>query len=164
MRSLGLRWRNTTAAFSINGKHKKAVFGLAPRHEKSPVIAPSEGFNKIHACWRIQKLQLVDPYGWHDLTADQLAHIRVKLAEFEAKDWNQIFVMERQHNHTIEVASFDCPQAREWMRRNMPAEDVLWTLRLTGKERIWGILRDGIFHLLFWDPEHRIKLSPKKGT
>jgi len=118
----------------------------------------------MRACWRLQKLQLVNPYGWHELTGEQLAYIRGKLVEFEAKDWNQIFVAERKHNHSIEVATFDCPQAREWMRRNMPDQDVLWTLRLSGKERIWGILREGVFHLLFWDPDHQIKESQKKGT
>ena len=138
--------------------------GLAPRPMKSPIITPGDGYNWMRACWRIQRLQLVDPYGWRAITPDQLAYIKTKLAEFEAKDWNPIFVTEKQHNHPTDVASFDCPQAREWMRRNMPTEDVLWTLRLSGKERIWGILRDGVFHLLFWDPNHQIKASEKKHT
>lgn len=143
---------------------KRPVFGAAaPRAGKIAVVTPG-GFNHIFACWRLQRLQLVDPYGWHQLSAEQLLYIRGKLVEFEAKDWNQIFVVEKKHNHSIPVGELDCPHAREWLRRNMPDQDQLWTLRLSGKERIWGVLREGVFHLIFWDPEHRIKVAAKHGT
>ena len=151
----------------MNRHHKRASFGtLSPKGGKTPVLGPpDDGFyNRMRACWRLQRLQMIGPYGWHQLNAEQLAYIREKLIEFEAKDWNQIFVAERDHNHRVDVAAFDCPAAREWMRRNMPDQDVLWTLRLMGKQRIWGIFRDGVFHLMFWDPEHQIKLSLKKHT
>jgi hypothetical protein len=141
---------------------KRPVFGAAaPRPGKSPVVTPGEGFNRIHACWRLQKLQLIDPYGWHNLTAAQLLYVREKLIEFEAKDWNQIFVAEKWRNHSIPVEQFDCPKARNWMTRHLPDQDELWTLRLSGAERIWGILREGVFHLLFWDPNHQICQSLK---
>lgn len=116
----------------------------------------------MHACWRIARLQMVDPHGWHQLDATKVEYIRQKLAEYEAKDWNQIWITEKKHNHHVEVSTFDCPDAREWMRRNLPDQDVLWRLRLTGKERVWGIYREGVFHIIFWDPEHLIKLAPKK--
>jgi hypothetical protein len=102
---------------------------------------------------------MADPYGWHGLTAGQLSYIRQKLIQFEAKDWNQIFVIEKKHNHSIPVAEFDCPKAKKWMRENLPDQDELWTLRLSGPERIWGVFREGVFHILFWDPNHQICLS-----
>jgi len=147
----------------MSKNRKRASFGgLAPRGGKIPVESPAVSYNHIRACWRLQRLQLIDPYGWHELTAAQLLYIREKLIEFEAKDWNQIFIVEKKHNHSVAVADFDCPKAREWMRRNLPDQDLLWRLRLSGPERVWGILREGVFHLMFWDPGHEIKLSEKK--
>jgi hypothetical protein len=99
---------------------------------------------------------MVDPYGWHELTSDKLSYIRQKLIQFEAKDWNQIFVIEKKHNHSVPVIEFDCPKAKKWMRENLPDQDELWTLRLSGPERIWGVFREGVFHVLFWDPAHQI--------
>src|ERR1019366_5650988 len=108
---------------------------------------------------RIQKIQMVDPYGWHELDMQQIEYVRGKLAEFETRTWNTIFVDEKKRNHPIPVAELDCPDAREWMRDNMPDEDTLWTLRFSGPERVWGIFRNGAYHILFYDPHHRIKLS-----
>lgn len=147
----------------MNGKH--TAFGARPRAPKNAQITPEDtSYNHIYACWRIKQIQLVDPYGWHALNPGQVEYVRNKLSEFEAKNWNQIFVDEKKRNHPIQVADFDCPEARQWMRRNLPDEDTLWTLRLSGPERVWGIFRGGAFHLLFWDPQHRIKVTDKRGT
>jgi hypothetical protein len=54
---------------------------------------------------------MIDPYGWQKLTGDDLEYIRQKLAEFEAKDWNQIFVAENQHNHPVSVATVRLSQS-----------------------------------------------------
>lgn len=86
---------------SKNRKHP--VFGKdAPRAGKTAVITPpEEGTNWMRACWRIQKLQLVDPYGWHELTASEIEQMRTKLAQFEEKTWNQIFVDAKKWNHSV---------------------------------------------------------------
>jgi len=34
--------------------------------------------------------------------------------------------------------------------------DEMLSLRLSGTERVWGILADGICTLVWWDPEHRL--------
>jgi hypothetical protein len=150
----------------MSSKHKRAFFGTgAPKAGKTAVITPPEdGTNWMRACWRIQILQLVDPYGWHALTPADLSEMRTKLAQFEQKTWNEIFVDDKKHNHSVPVDQFDCPRAKQWMRKNLPREDELWTLYLGSTERVWGIRRDGAFHIIFWDPTHQIKLSPKRHT
>lgn len=42
--------------------------------------------------------------------------------------------------------------------------DNLCSLRKSGKQRLWGFYRSGIFHILWWDPEHEVYPSPKKHT
>jgi len=116
------------------------------------------------ACWRIGRMQFVDPYGWHELTAAELQEIRQKLIQFEQRTWNEIFAKDKKYNHPVAVKDFDCPRAKKWMQQNLPQEDELWTLHLGSTERVWGIRRAGAFYIIFYDPHHQIKLSVKKHT
>lgn len=34
--------------------------------------------------------------------------------------------------------------------------DELARFRLNQKQRLWGFERDGVFYLLWWDPEHKV--------
>jgi hypothetical protein len=46
-------------------------------------------------------------------------------------------------------------------------ETMTWAdllIRLTGAERIFGYLEQGVFVALWWDPEHRVCPSIKKHT
>lgn len=42
--------------------------------------------------------------------------------------------------------------------------DELFSLRLSGKERIWGIRDRHILKVLWWDPDHLVCPSIKKHT
>ena len=108
------------------------------------------------ATWRLRCVQMVDPYGWHQLTFKELIYIREKLSAFESMTWNEIFVDSKKQNHDIPVSDLRCEYARRWMRRNMPDQPTLWTLRFSGLERVWGIFSEGGYQILFWDPKHLI--------
>jgi hypothetical protein len=42
--------------------------------------------------------------------------------------------------------------------------DALFSLRLSGPERIWGILDNSVLLLLWWDPFHLIYPVPRGGN
>jgi hypothetical protein len=48
------------------------------------------------------------------------------------------------------------------MADKMQDQPYLWTIRITGTERIWGILSEGAYQIIFWDPNHLIWEAPKK--
>ena len=39
----------------------------------------------------------------------------------------------------------------------------LWSFRLSPRHRVWGLLLDGVFHLLWNDPDHAIFLVAESG-
>jgi hypothetical protein len=43
-------------------------------------------------------------------------------------------------------------------------EDVVYVLRCSGERRLYGFLRENVFHILWWDPKHKIWPSNKRGT
>ncbi len=50
-------------------------------------------------------------------------------------------------------------EALDWLKLRPGVkmlDDYLWTFSLTNKHRIWGILTDNVFYLLWNDPEHKI--------
>jgi len=135
---------------------KQVKFGATPSLKKEPVFTQGFSFNDHRPSWRVNRLQLIDPYGWHELSLHQIRYIQGKLVEFERKTWNEILVFAKKQNHSVPVSGLKCPRARKWMRENMPDQEELWSLRLSGAERIWGVYSEGVFNLIFWDPEHLI--------
>jgi hypothetical protein len=124
--------------------------------KKPKVAVDPESFNQRKAAWRVGKVQMADPYGWHTLDLAAIGYIREKLGAFESMTWSEIFVVAKKQNHDILVSELRCEIARRWMKRNMPDQDRLWTLRFSGAERVWGIFSDGVYQIIFWDPLHKI--------
>jgi hypothetical protein len=128
-----------------------------PDSQKKARIAENpDSFNNRKAAWHLGRIQMAAPYGWQELTLKEVDYIRSKLALFEKNTWNQIFVEDKKRNHPIEVSALKCIEAKRWMKQNMPDQPTLWTLRLAGAERIWGIYSEGAYQILFWDPKHLI--------
>ncbi len=94
--------------------------------------------------------------GWGSVDDAQLHEIRQKLAHFEAKTWNEILVKEKHRNHTVPISKLR-PSARERLEA-MRLDDVdeVVSLRLTGPQRVWGYRIVAVFHVLWWDPEHKV--------
>jgi len=114
--------------------------------------------------WRINMLELCDPFGWHVLDEAKLREIRQKLAHFESMTLNEIFVVNRANNHPVKLADL-CPEARERLwKLNLEDTEVIHSLRLSGTERVWGIRELNVLNLLWWDPDHLICPAPLKNT
>ena len=141
---------------------KQAKSLAIPSEIKSPKIASEPpSYDDRKASWRVSKIQLVDPYGWHELTPSEVTSIRGKLATFEKNTWKELFVNDGKRNHRIASTEVKCPIARKWLKDNMPDQPYLWTLRLSNTERIWGILSEGAYLIVFWDPNHLIWEMPR---
>ncbi len=141
---------------------KQAALGAKPLGEKQPKTASEPpSYNDRKAAWHVGRIQLVEPYGWNEIPSEQIQYVREKLAHFEKKTWNEIFVVDKKYNHAISVGDLRCKIAKGWMQRNMPDQDSLWTLRFSGAERVWGVYSGGVYQIVFWDPKHRIYPSEK---
>jgi hypothetical protein len=142
---------------------KQPKAGAAPTGLKQPKIVEDPlSYKNLKACWRVRSVRLSSPYGWHELALAELVEVQQKLAMFESMTWNEIFVVAKNRNHPIPVSDLRCPEARKWMAKNMPDQETLWTLRLSGAERVWGVLSGGAYQVVFWDPQHLIYPSAKK--
>jgi hypothetical protein len=109
-------------------------------------------------------MEMVDPFGWHELQRSKLDDIRARLSSFESMTWNQILVEGKKQHHSIEVIDLS-PVARKRLHEiglGDTAEVV--SLALTGRERIIGIRQGAALLILWWDPKHEVCPSELKNT
>lgn len=133
--------------------------------EKVPVIATEVSlYTEDKAAWRFGRIQLVAPYGWHELDIAGANKVKARLADLERCTWKDIFVRRANDNHHFDVATLKCANARSWMQNNLPDQHSIWTIKVASRERIWGILSEGAYQIIFWDPQHLIWPVPKKHT
>ena len=85
---------------------------------------------------------------------EKLRYVIVKLRDFETMTWAEIKV--RTGSHSIDVGDIIPDAWNRLVEIGRDQEDTIFSLRLSGQERVLGIRRDAILHLLWWDPEHRV--------
>lgn len=146
-------------------KKKKPKLGLSPLPKKEPRYTHSpDSFLNEHPAWRLRLVEMEGPFGWHEITSEKLTEIRQKLANFESMTWNDILVIAGHQSHLIERYRICGPAQDRLEEIKQDDVDELLSLRLAGKERIWGILDGPILRVLWWDPDHQICPAEKKYT
>lgn len=109
-------------------------------------------------------MEVVGPFGWHQVDGFLTLKLREKLAHFESRTWNEILVQSNKQNHAVDKNRLSRVAQRRLEALQADDVDSLVSLRLSGRERVWGILRGAILDLLWWDPEHQVYPSLKKHT
>jgi len=142
-------------------KHIPDVLRQDPR--KTPKGLPQPDWWSRNPAWRIGRLEMRDPFGWHQLDEATLHDVRGKLAHFEKMTLNEIFGVARDRNHPVPVGKL-CSAARSRLSELRLVVDQVYSLRLSGEQRVWAILIENVLHLLWWDPEHSVCPSHKKHT
>jgi hypothetical protein len=120
-------------------------------------------FNAMRPAWRLAQIDLICPDDWkdnHKLDAPTLDRIKQRLSNFETMPWKESI---SKHSHPIEVAKL-CKGARERLDKRQIDATLLVSLRCTQTERIWGIRRENVLSLMWWDPNHQVYPVEKKNT
>jgi hypothetical protein len=85
-----------------------------------------------------------------------------KLKSFESMTWQEI--EGPSGSHFIEVSQC-AKDARDRLRALQYDDiDMLFSLRISGRARVFGIRERRILRILWWDPEHQICPSAKRHT
>jgi len=143
--------------------HKTPRSALTPNPLKKPKSAQFVSVsNDERPSWRFSMLEFVDPFGWHQISNQKLREVHSKLKSFESMCWHNIL---GPNNHSVSIETL-CREAQKRLRElSLDDYESLVSLRLTGKERIWGIRQEGgILLLLWWDPTHQVCPCLKKHT
>jgi hypothetical protein len=144
---------------------KQAKFKTPPNPQKQPKIAVNpQDYYSQNPAWRISRMELASPYGWHGIDAGKLHAIHTKLSNFESMTWKEILLDGKKQHHTVAIKNFSKTARDRLIELNLDDLDELTSLRLSATERVWGVITQGIMELLWWDPHHEVYPSQKKNT
>jgi hypothetical protein len=146
-------------------KDKKPQLRDVPIGAKSPRFSTDPtSYYELQPAWRLNKLEMCEPFGWHSVDKETIERIRSRLVAFESMTWREILVEGRKRNHSIKTEDL-CRAAQKRLEEiGLDDIDRLHSLGLTGAGRIWGLFSHGVMSLLWWDPDHQICPSPLKHT
>lgn len=150
-----------------NRKNRKPTFADIRRDaEKRPRIAgDSESLPNTHKpVWRFGLMDIDGPWGWRHIAASEWWDIRQKLADCERRTWQEILQDSSHGSHPIPVERLIAAARRRLEELKLDDLDEVFSLRLSGPKRVFGIRSGDALQILWWDPEHQICPSPKKHT
>ena len=112
--------------------------------------------------WRLGALDFDGPHGWSKCSSDAtVREVARKLAQFETQTWHEI---EGANSHSVETSKLDLAARNRLAELGREDLENLFSLRLSGRERVWGIRDRWIFHVLWWDsPVPRLRHLGRGG-
>lgn len=136
---------------------------------KRPVsIEDPEGYLKKHPVWTFQQCDLDNAKWSLKKSSSFFDDILAKLISYEGMTWGEIQAASggkstgKGTNNHFEYISQMSREAQERAKEIHLDVDQLFSLRLTGRKRLYGILDNGIFSVIWYDSEHEIYPSVKK--
>ena len=106
---------------------------------------PSWSFNNVdNECWAFNKKHVGEKI-WDEIIP--------RFKSFETQTWGEILVKSKKQNHSIEVHELNKEAYKRLIALNIEEESVI-SLRLTSTHRVYGIIENSIFHILWYDDDH----------
>jgi hypothetical protein len=145
------------------GKRPKRVANV-PQFQKHPRGAELiETIQKKQFCWRVEDIDWNGPWGWSNASREEILRTIVpKLHNYESMTWAA--VEGPSGSHSVEFDQL-CGDAQARLGEIGKGEvESLFSVRITGEQRIWGVKDVAILRVLWWDPGHSVCPSLKKHT
>lgn len=140
-------------------KPKQAISIIKSKEPRSIAVS----FDTERCCWRVGRFDYDHPkWGKNNFkTESDLFEFLSKLTSFETRTWNEIKsdTGGRSHgnqSHDIAVASLSREARTRLCELKLDDLDVLYSMRLAGKIRLWGIKEGSCLELLWYDANHEI--------
>jgi hypothetical protein len=147
---------------------KKASWRESPDGGKNPKFGGvPENSHTQYPCWQLGRMDFGGPWSWHGISAKAAAiEIHSKLRNFESMTWAEILKAaggrsNGNNSHNVPIENLD-KSARDRLEELGQGDiDELFSLRLAGKERVWGIKIGSLVKILWYDPKHEVCPSLK---
>lgn len=130
--------------------------------KKTPVYREDPGSDlALHPSWQFSKADM-EYKRWSVANAEDIEEILKKLQGLESQTWGEI---RQQDNgcHTVQCNKF-ITEAKKRMAELKLTYEEMFSIRIDGKKRLYGVIEDGVFLMIWYDREHEIYPSKKKHT
>ena len=100
-------------------------------------------------------------WGWDKFENLELKDLIIKLIDFSAYNIPQL---KKANSHLVSIDKLVKDARNRIVQIEQDDLGDLFSLRLSGKKRIWCIKDKNILKILWWDPNHEVCPSHKKNT
>ncbi|QSZ47248.1 hypothetical protein [Arthrobacter sp. D5-1] len=111
--------------------------------------------------WRFNQIDREGQWSPTNIASSELGNLFDKMASFETMTIGEIFAPGSEHGKSYEVSKMPAPSQRRLQDIERDDETEIVRLRCGGAPRLYGFLREHIFHILWWDPRHEVWPSSK---
>ncbi|WP_155988904.1 hypothetical protein [Nocardiopsis sp. CNT312] len=149
------------------GGRKKAPVPAEPpgKSPPDPGRLPRADSSHERMCWRFEHVDHEGPWGFARVSGQDLCDLLRKLRDFERMSVRELFHQSGGLAKSYDVEGLPNKHARERLEHLRLADQTrISRLRMSGPGRLYGFVDANVFHVVFWDPEHRIWPSRKKHT
>jgi len=146
----------------MSGKNQKKI-PKAFVHPKETKMPKAQSF-PTESCrpeFKADQMDLQGPWGWDHLGSKELQEIFSKIFDTQKLTWQEL---KGKGSHLVDVKDLIPEAQKRLIEIQKEDTDQLYSLRLSGVRRIWGIKDSNIFWILWWDPSHKVCKSNKKHT
>ena len=142
------------------GKGKKKKQPKATIHINGSKTAKTnenpDWYKTKHPTWTFNRLD----YDWLPADVDWQNDIVRKLGNYETQTWGEIMIANggRKHgtnSHFDNISELTAEFKERWKQLHLEEYDQVFSLRLTGERRIFGILEGAVLSIVWYDAEHK---------
>jgi hypothetical protein len=141
------------------GKSKKVIPEPSNITDKKriPFTNEPDSFYSLQPAWRFRRIDKE----YLPINEENFHIVEEKLKNFESMTWHSILTATKSgeksrgsmHHFVSMDKLIDAAQSR-LSDMHLDEFGQLLSIRLSGKERIWGIMERGVLYLLWYDPKH----------
>lgn len=125
---------------------------------------PNE-FLQQHPVWKTQAMDMDDEWSWKKVSYNDICEkILPRLKSFETMSWNDIINQSHREHKFMDVEKLSLKAQKRLEKLRLFDVDMLFSFRLMGQPRLWGIVQENVFNMLWWDPLHTVYPTKKKHT
>lgn len=135
---------------------KRAAASLQTGRKKHAVEAPALDAARSRALrFRLADVDLGGPWCLTTIAADEHRQLLEFMGNVETQTLSEL-IPDRLKREDVAGASPN-PEARKRAQDRYPDDhDFIHSLRVSGAIRLWGLLRDHEFAIIWWDPTHDV--------
>ena len=129
----------------------------------------SKGYYDKHPKWAFQRCDFDHSKWGMACNTHSLTDFFKYLSALECQTWSEILTATSgrkgsTRNHYIELPKLVKKAQARAIELNLDEFDELCSIATAGRSRIWGYIKEGIFYIVWFDPEHEICPSMKRHT
>lgn len=114
--------------------------------------------------WRFGNVDHDGEWGLDTIPSDDVVDLVKKLGSFETMKIKDLFAAGSQHGKHYDPAEMPSGAQKRLAELRRDDETQISRVRLSGRKRLYGFMREHVFYAVWWDPKHQVWPSMKRNT